>query len=170
MAHRGGFLCFMRRGLIRFKLKTELKGQAALVFQCSQQFETNVLYQFIGIYIYKSVRIKSMYQKNICLNTKTWVAYSTGNQGYRDLLNNSNPTADDVRHALYIRSIKRRQSNNANDNYNHWSKSVKRDGLDFFFVVSVKAETMKEANVQAKKIISDNGWKEASKQTYATEV
>ncbi|MCW8332020.1 hypothetical protein MD588_24820 [Photobacterium sp. SDRW27] len=111
-----------------------------------------------------------MYQKNICLNTKTWVAYSTGNQGYLKLINNPNPTVDDVRKALYERSIKRRPSSNANDNYNRWSESVEKDGFDSFLVVSVKAKSQNEADVQADKIISDNGWKVASQLTYATKV
>ncbi|PSV38635.1 hypothetical protein [Photobacterium sp. GB-36] len=110
-----------------------------------------------------------MYQKNICLNTKTWVAYSTGNQGYRKLIKNPKPTADDVRRALYKRSIKRR-SENTRDYYNQWSESVERDGLDFFFVVTVKAKTKDEADAKAKEIVSDNGWKEASTATYATEI
>ena len=111
-----------------------------------------------------------MYQKNICINTKTLVAYSTGNQRYRRLINSPEPTVDDVRGALYQCSINRRQNEYTNiDYYNQWSESVERDGLDFFFVISVKAETKNEANVRAAKIISDNGWEEASKMTYATE-
>ena len=110
-----------------------------------------------------------MYQKNICLNTKTWVAYSTGNKGYLKELKSPTPTPDDVRRALYACSILERIPDNVNDNYNVWSRSVKKDGLDFFFVVSVKAETQREVNEQAKKIIADNGWKVADKRTYPTE-
>tara|TARA_B100001063_G_C16486997_1_gene415499 strand:+ start:54 stop:392 length:339 start_codon:yes stop_codon:yes gene_type:complete len=103
-----------------------------------------------------------MYQKNICLNTKTWVSFSTGNKGCLDHIKDlKSPTPDDVRRALYKCSILERVPVKDDDNYNVWTRSVQKDGLDFFFVVSVKAETKIEVNEQVKKIIADNGWKVA---------
>lgn len=109
-----------------------------------------------------------MYQKNICINTNTGIAFSTGNQGYRKLLKSSTPTPDDVRRAVYKCSILERSDTEVDDNYNVWSRSVKRDGLNFFFVVTVKAETKKEFEAQEKKILTDNGWKGAHEKTFPT--
>lgn len=104
-----------------------------------------------------------LFTYNVCINTKTWYAYPTGNSKYESKL--GTPTPENIRQALYEACC---SPNPKNENYSAWSATVVRDGIENFFVVSVKSESQSEAKALAKKLIADNGWTDVSIKTYPT--